>query len=163
MLFNRVPSPTSPRRRTRRPAAPGWCTPPSRRGWSCRGPSPWRCRRSAGLEVERWDDGEGSNHSSSSHQNSVKILSKFRKIVLNSHNSSEILTNFRTYQHFLECSAKFRENFITIGAKFDENYWKIRILQDFEQKCEKRLTNFCKDFEFGAVRRSANLVDLAKC
>ena len=32
-----------------------------------------------------------------------------------------------------------------------------------EQKCENSLTNFCKDFEFGAVRRCANLVDLAKC
>ena len=26
-------------------------------------------------------------------------------------------------------------------------------LQKFEQTCEKCLTNFCKDFEFGAVRR----------
>ena len=36
-------------------------------------------------------------------------------------------------------------------------------LQKSEQKCEKSLTNFCEYFEFGAVRRCANLVDLAKC
>ena len=35
-------------------------------------------------------------------------------------------------------------------------------MQKFEQKCEKSLTNFCVYFEFGAVRRCANLVDLAK-
>ena len=39
---------------------------------------------------------------------------------------------------------------------------KYGVLQKFEQKCEKSLTNFCEYFEFGAVRRCANLVDLAK-
>ena len=36
-------------------------------------------------------------------------------------------------------------------------------LQKFQQKCEKSLKHFGEDFEFGAVRRCANLVDLAKC
>ena len=40
---------------------------------------------------------------------------------------------------------------------------KSGFLEKSEQKCEKSLTNFCKDFEFGAVRRCANLVDLEKC
>ena len=40
---------------------------------------------------------------------------------------------------------------------------KSGFLQKFEQKCKKSLTIFCEDFEFGAVRRCANLVDLAKC
>ena len=40
---------------------------------------------------------------------------------------------------------------------------KQGFLQKSEQKCEKSLTNFCEYFEFGAVRRCANLVDLAKC
>ena len=40
---------------------------------------------------------------------------------------------------------------------------KQGFLQKFKQKCEKSLTIFCEDFEFGAVRRCANLVDLAKC
>ena len=31
---------------------------------------------------------------------------------------------------------------------------KSGFLQKFKQKCEKSLTNFCEDFEFGAVRRS---------
>ena len=39
---------------------------------------------------------------------------------------------------------------------------KSGFLQESKQKCEKSLTNFCEDFEFGAVRRCANLVDLAK-
>ena len=39
---------------------------------------------------------------------------------------------------------------------------KKGFLQKFIQKCEKSLTNFCEDFEFGAVRRYANLVDLEK-
>ena len=33
-------------------------------------------------------------------------------------------------------------------------------MQIFEQECEKRLTKFCEDFEFGAVRRCDNLVDI---
>ena len=40
---------------------------------------------------------------------------------------------------------------------------KSGFLQKSEQKCEKSLTNCCEDFEFGAVRRCANLVDLEKC
>ena len=35
-------------------------------------------------------------------------------------------------------------------------------LQKSEQKCEKSLTNFCEYFEFEAVRRCANIVDLEK-
>ena len=58
---------------------------------------------------------------------------------------------------------EIRKKIIKIGAKFDENYRKIRILQKSEQNCEKSLTIFCEYFEFGAVRRCATLVDLAKC
>ena len=39
---------------------------------------------------------------------------------------------------------------------------KSGFLQKFEQKCEESLTNFCEDFEFGAVRRITHLVDLEK-
>ena len=40
---------------------------------------------------------------------------------------------------------------------------KSGFLQKSEKKCEKSWTIFCEYFEFGAVRRCANLVDLAKC
>ena len=41
----------------------------------------------------------------------------------------------------------------------DENCRKKRILTEFRTG----LTNFCEYFEFGSVRRCANLVDLEKC
>ena len=44
-------------------------------------------------------------------QNSVRIQEKFSQFFRTSE-------NLRTSLHFLECSAKFRENFIKIGAKF---------------------------------------------
>ena len=40
---------------------------------------------------------------------------------------------------------------------------KSGLLQKSEQKCEKSLTISCEDFEFGAVRKCENIVDLAKC
>ena len=77
-------------------------------------------------------------------QNSAKLSQFFR--------NSE---NFRTSQHFLECSAKFRKK----SSKSVQNSMKIveksGFLQKFEQKCEKSLTNFCEYFEFAAVRRCA--------
>ena len=80
-------------------------------------------------------------------QNSAKLSQFFR--------NSE---NFRTSQHFLECSAKFRKK---KSSKSVQNSMKIveksGFLQKSEQKCEKSLTNFCEDFEFGAVRRCALL------
>ena len=89
-------------------------------------------------------------------QNSGKNLKFFR--------NSE---NVRTSQHFLERSAKFREKSVKICAKFEEKSRKIDTNQDFCRKSskitKKRLTIFCEYFEFGAVRRCANLVDLAKC
>ena len=49
-----------------------------------------------------------------------------------------------------------------------QNYMKfvgnVRIFcRNSSKNAKKSLTNFCEDFEFGAVRRCANLVDLAKC
>ena len=70
------------------------------------------------------------------------------RIQQNYNNFSEILISSRTSQHFLECSPKFRKK----SFKSEQNSMKIvekKFLQKFEQKCEKRLTNFCKDFEFG--------------
>ena len=60
----------------------------------------------------------------------------------------------------------FREipkKIVKIGAKFDENCRKIRIFEEIRAKMRKKFDEFCEDFEFGAVRRCANLVDLAKC
>ena len=37
------------------------------------------------------------------------------------------------------------------------------VFADILTKVQKRLTNFCEYFEFGAVRRCVNLVDLEKC
>ena len=34
---------------------------------------------------------------------------------------------------------------------------------EIQRKIRKSLTNFCEDFEFGAVRRCLDLVDLEKC
>ena len=34
---------------------------------------------------------------------------------------------------------------------------------EIRTKIQKSLTNFCEYFEFGAVRRYVNLVDLEKC
>ena len=65
--------------------------------------------------------GDRSNHSNFSHQNSVKILSEFRKI---HQKFSENFWNLRNSQHFLKYSAKFREIFVRIGAKFDEKVLK---------------------------------------
>ena len=65
--------------------------------------------------------GDRSNHSNFSHQNSVKILSEFRKI---HQQFSENFWNLRNSQHFLKYSAKFREIFVRIGAKFDEKVLK---------------------------------------
>ena len=88
------------------------------------------------------------------------------KFCQNSAKSSQFFRNsenFRTSQHFLECSAKFREKNVKINASSLKIIGKKGFLQKFEQNYEKSLTIFCKDFEFGAVRRCANLVDLAKC
>ena len=52
---------------------------------------------------------------------------------------------------------------IKIYAKFDENCRKIRIFAEIIAKMRKKFDDFCEYFEFGAVRRCANLVDLAKC
>ena len=65
--------------------------------------------------------GDRSHHSKFSHQNSVKILSEFRKI---HQKFSENFGNLRNSQHFLKHSAKFREIFVRIGAKFNEKMLK---------------------------------------
>ena len=71
---------------------------------------------------------------------------------------------FRTSQHFLECLAKFREKIIKIGPKFNENCRKIKNFAEIrKEKKKKSLTNFYEDFEFGAVRRRVNHLDLDKC
>ena len=72
--------------------------------------------------------------------------------------------NLRNYfQYFRIYSAKFRENFIKIGAKFDENCFKIvKFCENFEN-LRKSLTIFCCDFRFRAVQKCDNLVDLGKC
>ena len=41
-----------------------------------------------------------------------------------------------------------------------QNCRKIRIFAEIRTKMRKSLTNFCEHFEFGAVRRITNLVDL---
>ena len=68
----------------------------------------------------------------------------------------------RICQHFLNYSSKFWENFIEIDAIFDENYWKIAIFAEISAKIWKSLTKIYEDFEFRAVQRCGNLVDLEK-
>ena len=60
-------------------------------------------------------------------------------------------------------SAKFRENFIRIGAKFNENRRKVTSFAESRTKIWKSLTNFYEDFEFGAVRRCVSCVDIENC
>ena len=70
--------------------------------------------------------------------------------------------NLRICQPFLNYSSKFWEIFIEIGAKFDEKCWKIAIFAEISAKIWKSLAKFCEDFEFRAVQRCDNLVDLEK-
>ena len=58
------------------------------------------------IRVERY----GSRATVSFEFLNIRIPLKFVRIQQNYQNFSEILTNFRTSQHFLECSAKFRKN-----------------------------------------------------
>ena len=102
---------------------------------------------------------ERPNHSnlctSEFRQNSFRIQENFSELFRNSE-------NFRKSQRFLEYSAKFREFFIKICANFVQNCRKKYFFSEIQRKIRKSLTNFCEDFEFGAVRRSADLVDLEK-
>ena len=78
-------------------------------------------------------------------QNSVKIQQNYHKF-------SEILTNLRTSQYFLECSAswnrsaKFREKIIKIGAKFDEHCRKIKTFAEIRTKIRKTFEEFLRIF-----------------
>ena len=87
--------------------------------------------------------GEGSNHSNFSHQNSVKILSEFRKI---HQKFSENFWNLRNSQHFLKYSAKFREIFVRIGAKFDEKVLKTSDFTEIQAKFWKKFDEFLLKF-----------------
>ena len=102
---------------------------------------------------------ERPNHSnlctSEFRQNSFRIQENFSELFRNSE-------NFRKSQRFLEYSAKFREIFIKICANFVQNCRKKLFFAEIQRKIRKSLTNFCEDFEFGAVRRSVYLVDLEK-
>ena len=66
-------------------------------------------------------------------------------------------------QHALRNLAKFRENFIKIGAKFDENCEKYQNFRRIFENFKNFPTKNCKLFEFGAVRRNSIPVDLEKC
>ena len=55
---------------------------------------------------------------------------------------------------------KFRQFFIKIDARNDEN---LQNLCDLKKTIEKKLDKKSEIFEFSAVQRNANLVDLEKC
>ena len=82
-------------------------------------------------------------------QNSVRIQEKFSQFFRNPENSRT-----STVFNFLERSAKIREKKC---AKF---YVEKRISAEILRKIRKSSTNFCEDFEFGAVRKSVYHVDL---
>ena len=95
----------------------------------------------------------------------IRIPSKFFQKSSIQENFSELFRNsenFRKSQRFLEYSAKFREIFIKICANFVQNYRKKLFFAEIQRKIQKSLTNFCEDFEFGAVRRSVYLVAFEK-
>jgi hypothetical protein len=72
------------------------------------------------------------------------------------------VTRYKNSEKF----AKFREKFVQICRKnneFDSKNLKSKKLQDLQQQnIAKRLTKIYEFFEFGAVQKNANLVDLEK-
>ena len=56
-------------------------------------------------------------------------------------------------------SEKFSLKFVQSLMKIAE---KSRFLHEFQQNMKKSLTKICEDFEFRAVQRCENLVDLEK-
>ena len=104
-------------------------------------PSPSE-RRSTWCRVERY----GSRATVSFESLHIRIPLKFCQ---NSAKLSQFFRNsenFRTSQHFLECSAKFRKKIIKICAKFDENCRKIRIFAEIRAKMRKKFDEFLRRF-----------------
>ena len=49
-------------------------------------------------------------------------------------------------EHFLECSAKFREKIRNIGAKFDDNSRTVRMFAEILAKIRKKVDEFLRIF-----------------
>ena len=89
-----------------------------------------------------------------------------QKICQNCVKFSQNFTALRKYLIIFRNSTIVREIPIKIGMKIDEIYKKIvnfrsKITKIFE-KSPKNIDEFSEFFEFGAVQRIANLVDLEK-
>ena len=107
-------------------------------GRSAAGPA----RQAAEVRVERY----GSRATVSFESLHIRIPLKFCQ---NSAKLSQFFRNsenFRTSQHFLECSAKFRKKIIKICAKFDENCRKIRIFAEIRANMWKKFDEFLRRF-----------------
>mgnify|MGYP007016719527 CR=1 FL=1 len=77
------------------------------------------------------------------HQNSIKILSEFSKIITIFQKFWQI---FRTSQHFLELLGEIPKKIIKIYAKFDENCRKIMIFAEIWAKMRKKFDEFLQRF-----------------
>ena len=82
--------------------------------------------------------------------------------------NSKFFDNFhrkliRFWWFFLRISPNILEN--VEKSQHFQNFWRIlkKILNSDRIQIRKRLTKFCEYFEFGAVRRYVNHVELEKC
>ena len=101
---------------------------------------------------------ERPNHSnlctSEFRQTFVRIQENFSRSFRNSENF-RISMDFSTFSRiFNEIPRKFHQCL----CKIRRQWWKIRNFAEIRTKIWKSLTKICEYFEFGAVRRCANLV-----